>query len=104
MVLAPLRRSDEQTKQSNDQDEPSANGFKLSEYEKGQAGIVITVSGNSDYRHRMMEMGFVRGAKVEVIKYAPLADPMELVIKGYHISLRRSEAADIIMSKPEETA
>jgi len=52
----------------------------------------------------MMEMGFIKGTEVEVIKYAPLRDPMEFVIKGYHVSLRRDQAADILMNQPEKAA
>ena len=52
----------------------------------------------------MMELGFVRGAEVKVVKYAPLFDPMELELKGYHVSLRRDQAADILMDVPEKAA
>ncbi len=40
-------------------------------------------------------MGFVAGAEVEVIKYAPLKDPVEYLVKGYHVSLRHEEASTI---------
>ncbi len=52
----------------------------------------------------MMEMGFVKGTEVGVVKFAPLSDPMELVIKGYHVSLRRDQAADILMDAPQKAA
>jgi ferrous iron transport protein A len=76
----------------------------LSDYKPGQKGKVIQVCGNTDFRRRMMEMGFVKGAKVSVVKYAPLNDPMELVLMGYHLSIRRGEAADILMNEPEKAA
>jgi len=41
---------------------------------------------------RLREMGFVLGAEIEIVKYAPLKDPIELIIKNYHLSLRRDEA------------
>jgi len=47
-----------------------------------------------------MEMGFVRGSEVKVVKHAPLKDPLEFVIRGYHVSLRKEEAAHILMEKP----
>jgi Fur family ferric uptake transcriptional regulator len=47
-------------------------------------------------------MGFIRGSEVFVEKYAPLRDPIELVIKGYHVSLRVEEAAQIMMEKLEQ--
>ena len=76
----------------------------LSDYKPGQKGKVVRVCGNIDFRRRMMEMGFVKGAKVSVVKYAPLNDPMELVLMGYHLSIRRGEAADILMNEPEKAA
>jgi len=51
-----------------------------------------------------MEMGFVRGAKVKVAKYAPLNDPVEYIIKGYHVTLRREQADNILMNAPAKAA
>ena len=56
---------------------------------------VVRVMGDGAFRQRLLEMGFVRGAKVTVIKNAPLKDPVEYMILGAHISLRHSEAAQI---------
>ena len=61
----------------------------LSEYRPGEKGKVLQVCGNLDFRRRLMEMGFVKGTEVSVVKYAPLNDPMELVLMGYHVSIRR---------------
>ena len=76
----------------------------LSNYKPGQKGSVVQVCGNLEFRRRMMEMGFVKGAKISVVKYAPLNDPMELVLMGYHVSIRRGEAADILMNEPDKAA
>jgi Fe2+ transport system protein FeoA len=46
-------------------------------------------------------MGFIRGAQLRVEKLAPLGDPMELVIKGYHLSLRREESDCILVSEED---
>jgi len=78
--------------------------FRLSGYKPGDKGTVAQVCGAPDFRLRMMEMGFVRGAQVKVVKYAPLLDPMEFELKGYHVSLRKDQAADILMSRPEKAA
>lgn len=80
------------------------DAVRLSDFRPGECGSIVQVCGNPDFRLRMMEMGFVRGAQVQVIKYAPLTDPIEFVIKGYHVSLRRTEAADILMNKLEKVA
>ena len=72
----------------------------LSDYKEGQRGRILEVRGEGRFRKRLLEMGFVRGTEVYVEKYAPLLDPVEFVVKGYHVSLRRQEAAKIVMSEP----
>ncbi|HSV93351.1 MAG TPA: FeoA family protein [Desulfobacterales bacterium] len=67
----------------------------LSELREGQRATVVRVGGASVLRRRILEMGVVRGTEVYVEKYAPLKDPLELVVKGTHISLRVEEAAQI---------
>jgi len=69
----------------------------LSQMKTGQEGIIRKVSGESILRRRLLEMGINRGSVIYVEKYAPLKDPIELVIKGYHISLRVDEAANIFV-------
>lgn len=59
---------------------------------EGEEGIILKIKGRGQFRQRLSEMGFVVGKKVEVIKKAPLRDPVEYKIMGYHISLRNSEA------------
>ena len=77
---------------------------RLSDYGPGDKGIIQAVCGAPDFRLRLMEMGFVRGAEVKVIKFAPLTDPIEFLVKGYHLSLRRDEAAEIMMNEPVRAA
>jgi Fe2+ transport system protein FeoA len=55
------------------------------------------VGGNGLLRRRILEMGIVKGSAVHVEKYAPLRDPLELVVKGFHVSLRVEEAAQIVV-------
>ena len=71
----------------------------LSQMKTGQEGIIRKVAGESALRRRLLEMGINRGSVIYVEKYAPLKDPIELVIKGYHISLRVEEAANIFVEK-----
>ena len=61
----------------------------------GMTVQVVRVMGSGAFRQRLLEMGFVRGAKVTVLKNAPLKDPVEYMIMGSHISLRHSEAAQV---------
>ncbi|MGE5257579.1 MAG: FeoA family protein [Hyphomicrobiales bacterium] len=69
----------------------------LSELKQGQTATVVRVGGNGLLRRRILEMGLVKGTDLHVEKYAPLKDPMELVVKGFHISLRVEEAAHIVV-------
>jgi Fe2+ transport system protein FeoA len=69
--------------------------MNLSELREGQTASVVRVQGEGPFRRRLLEMGFLRGTEVYVEKYAPLKDPIELILKGYHLSLRVDEAARI---------
>ncbi len=82
----------------------TGNLMKLSNLKPGQRGIIARVCGVADVRLRMMEMGFTRGTEVQVVKYAPLSDPVEVVIKGYHVTLRRDQAADILLCEADQAA
>lgn len=66
--------------------------MKLSALAKDQQGIVSNVSGDPSFKKRIEEMGFVQGQKINVVKFAPLQDPIEYHLMGYNISLRKSEA------------
>ncbi len=74
----------------------------LSELKSGEKGIVTKVKGRGAFRKRIMEMGFVSGKEVEVIKNAPFRDPIEYKIMGYNVSLRQSEANMIEVLTPSE--
>ena len=67
----------------------------LSEMKEGQSGVITRVGGNGALRRRILEMGLLRGSEFTIEKYAPLKDPLELIFKGYHVSLRVREAAQI---------
>jgi len=77
----------------------SQNTTRLSDLQPGEEGAVMAVEAQGPVRRRLLEMGFIRGATVRVEKMAPLGDPMELVIKGYHLSLRREEGACILVER-----
>ena len=74
---------------------------RLSDLNPGEAGSVARVEARGPIRQRLLEMGFVRGERLEVVKVAPLGDPMEIVIKGYHLSLRREESVCILVVREE---
>jgi Fe2+ transport system protein FeoA len=70
----------------------------LSEMREGQTATIDRIGGNGALRRRILEMGIVKGAEVHVEKYAPLKDPLELIVKGYHVSIRVSEATQITVA------
>jgi Fur family ferric uptake transcriptional regulator len=80
-----------------DVEEISDIPITLEKMKKGQEGVIRKVSGEGVFRRRLLEMGINRGSTIYVEKYAPLKDPIELVIKGFHISLRVEEAANILV-------
>jgi ferrous iron transport protein B len=76
--------------------------IRLSELETSCTGVIERVHGQGAFRKRIMEMGFIRGRNVEVIRNAPLLDPVEYRIMGYNVSLRRSEASLVEVIPGEE--
>ncbi|MBQ5452992.1 MAG: FeoA domain-containing protein, partial [Bacteroidales bacterium] len=66
--------------------------MNLSEVEIGGVAIITKIIGRGTFRKRIMEMGFIKGKRVHVVKQAPFNDPVEYEIMGYHVSLRKSEA------------
>lgn len=69
--------------------------LRLSDIPTGEECVIVKVHGHGSFRNRIVEMGFVKGEKVTVIKNAPLRDPIEYKLMDSHISLRRSEAKHI---------
>ena len=65
----------------------------------GCQGKVISVGGDTMLRRRLLEMGFCNGAQVEVVRKAPLGDPIEFRLRGYHLSLRADQAQYVMVSK-----
>ena len=76
---------------------------KLSELKTGEKGIIERITGIGRFKQRLMEMGFVPGAEIEVERFAPLRDPIEYVLKGYHVSLRHDEADKVLVRESEFT-
>ena len=61
----------------------------------GVTAKVVAVNGNNAIAKRLMEMGVVPGVSVRVIKSAPFGDPLEIRVRGYHLAMRKNEAAAI---------
>ncbi len=71
----------------------------LESLKPGEAGIVLQVQRKGSNSSDLMEMGLTPGTRVKLVKFAPLGDPMELDVRGYHLSVRRIEAKNILIEK-----
>lgn len=65
----------------------------LDQLKPGDSAIVGMLTGDGAIHQRLLEMGVIEGAGVEVVRMAPLGDPMEIIVQGYHLSLRKAEAS-----------
>ena len=70
----------------------------LAELAVGQQGRVLEVRGTDDVSLRLMEMGLTPGIEIRVLGVAPLGDPLELELRGYRLSVRKSEASRVSVS------
>jgi ferrous iron transport protein A len=69
----------------------------LTELTPGKSGRIQRVDGQVAVRQRLQEMGLIRGTTVTFVRAAPLGDPIEIRVRGYHLSLRRQEAEAILV-------
>lgn len=67
----------------------------LSRTPLGQVVQVARIGGEGSFRRRLMELGLVPGTRVELVRVAPLGDPVELLVRGASLSIRKAEAAVI---------
>ncbi|NLE14479.1 MAG: ferrous iron transport protein A [Spirochaetales bacterium] len=67
----------------------------MDELTVGQKGAVKAINAPKQLKRRLMDMGFTKGVGVEVVKLAPMGDPMEVSLRGYHLCLRKAEARAI---------
>jgi ferrous iron transport protein A len=68
----------------------------------GQSAKVVKLTGKPAVRRRLMEMGITASATVRAVRRAPMGDPLDVVIRGYHLSLRRTEASAVEVANPSE--
>lgn len=74
---------------------------RLSEFSIGETGVIRLVGGDGKIRRRLFDMGVTPGAEVYLRKRAPLGDPIEITLRGYELTLRKSEA-DVVTMEDEE--
>ena len=67
----------------------------LDKLKTGECGRIISVRGEGELRHHLLDMGLTPGTEVSLRKTAPMGDPVQLVLRGYELTLRLAEAAKI---------
>ena len=73
----------------------------LEDLAPGQSGTILSIGNKSGtVKRRLVDMGLTPGTEVRVTKVAPLGDPIEVSLRGYELSLRKADAAQIIMGQP----
>ena len=75
---------------------------RLDEFKIGETGLIKKVEGEGRLRRRLFDMGVTPGAKVYLRKKAPLGDPLEVTIRNYELTLRKSEACLVVLEVTED--
>jgi ferrous iron transport protein A len=75
----------------------------LSELDIGRKAKISRILGKGAARRRMIDMGMTRGSEVEIIRKAPMGDPIDIRVKGYHLTMRKAEAEQIIVTVDESS-
>jgi len=70
---------------------------KLSEMQPGEKGTIIDIIGDSTYVKRINDMGLIKRTKIEMVRNAPLKDPIEIIVRNYKLTLRKAEIEGIIV-------
>ncbi len=73
----------------------TGRSVRLSEASMGREYVVVSINCNGVVKRRILDMGIIPGAKIRVLRTAPLGDPLEVIVSGFPISIRKSEAACI---------
>ncbi|MBK5027999.1 FeoA family protein [Enterococcus faecium] len=79
----------------------SESWTSLDQLKAGETGIVVAIHGQGAVKRRLMDMGLTRNVKIVIRKLAPLGDPIELTVRGYELTLRKSEAELVLVQREE---
>jgi Fe2+ transport system protein FeoA len=75
------------------------SGEPLSALPLGQKARVVSFEMAPEQHQRLLEMGLTVGAQCEVVRCAPLGDPIDIKVRGYHLSLRKADAAGVRVAR-----
>lgn len=71
----------------------------IAELQPGQSGVVQQVGGEGALHRHLLDMGITPGVRVTLVKTAPMGDPLELKLRGYSLTLRKADAATILLKE-----
>lgn len=71
----------------------------LNELKAGDVALIKEIETKPDTKRRLMDIGLTRGAEIEVLRFAPLGDPVEISVKDFCLALRMSDAKNILVTK-----
>ena len=71
----------------------------LKDLKNNQKCIVTEITLEGAIRRRIMDMGITKGTEITIAKVAPLGDPIEIIVRGYRLSIRKSEAQNILVKE-----
>lgn len=74
----------------------------LDKFAAGESGKVVSVIGEGKIRQRLFDMGITPGAEILLRKRAPLNDPLEITVRGYELTLRKTEAMNVNMEEKND--
>ncbi len=75
---------------------------RLSDFDIGETGLVTNVEGEGKLRRRLLDMGITPGAEIYLRKKAPLGDPIEITVRNYELTLRKTEAYLVTLKVKEK--
>ncbi len=68
----------------------------------GTTAVIVEIKVPTDHRSRLLEMGLLVGTTVQLVRFAPMGDPVEIKVRGYHLTIRKHDAEQIIVSVPAD--
>lgn len=72
----------------------------LNMLQPGEAGTVEKIlTSDAKLKTRLLELGLLKGTSIEIVRFAPLGDPIEIKIRGYRLSIRKEEAESVVLIK-----
>jgi ferrous iron transport protein A len=81
---------------------PEVKPVFLDQLKAGERGVIQGYQGEEDLHYRLKELGLVTGTRILVKRFAPLGDPMEIVLRGYSLSIRKQDAAKILVVRHQD--